>query len=105
VGPFAKAGSRFDALAVDPVALSFLLEFVARRELVEREETLAGLVRGNPELKMVRSTAERLLTCFKNLHLMVKCTETQGESESIEPLTPACSHLTLNKYKRRIRND
>ena len=65
-----------------------LLEFVARRELAKRGETLAGLVPGNPKMKTARPTAERLLARFKNLHLMITCTETQVEGESIEPLTP-----------------
>lgn len=65
-----------------------LLEFVTRRELAEQGETLAGLVPGNPKMKTARPTAERLLARFKNLHLMVTCTETQVEGESIEPLTP-----------------
>ena len=70
-----------------------LLEFVAQRELAEREETLAGLVPGNPKMTTARPTAERLLARFKNLHLMVKYTGTQVEGESIEPVTPLQQHI------------
>ena len=65
-----------------------LVEFVARRELAERGETLAGLVPGNPKMKTARPTAERLLARFKNLHLMVKYTGTRVEGESVESPTP-----------------
>ena len=64
-----------------------LLDFVAQRELAKRGETLAGLVPGNPKMKTVRPSAERLLARFKNLHIMIKCTETHVEGESVEPLT------------------
>jgi transposase len=65
-----------------------LLEFVAQRELAKSRETLAGLVPGNPKMKTSRPSAERLLARFKNLHMMVKCTETHIEGETVEPLTP-----------------
>lgn len=65
-----------------------LLEFVAQRELAKRRETLTGLVPGNPKMKTSRPSAERLLARFKNLHMMVKCTEAHIEGEIVEPLTP-----------------
>jgi len=64
-----------------------LLDFVAQRELAKRGETLAGLVPGNPKMKTARPSAERLLARFKNLHIIIKCTETHVEGESVEPLT------------------
>ena len=65
-----------------------LIDFVARRELTKRGEMLDGLVPGNPRMKTARPTAERLLARFRNLHLMVKHTETHTEREIVEPLTP-----------------
>jgi transposase len=65
-----------------------LMDFVARRELVRRQETLAGLVPGNPKMKTVRPTAERMLARFQNLHLMVKHTQTSITGEIVESLTP-----------------
>jgi transposase len=49
-----------------------LLEFVARQKLAETNETVAELVPGNPKMKTARPTAERLLSQFKNLHLMIE---------------------------------
>jgi transposase len=49
-----------------------LLEFVARQKLAETDETMSGLVPGNPKMKTARPTAERLLSQFKNLHLMIE---------------------------------
>jgi len=65
-----------------------LLEFVARRELDSRQETIAGLVPGNPKMKTARPTAERLLAQFTNLHLLVEETKTQVTGRLIETLTP-----------------
>ena len=49
-----------------------LIEFVSRKELSERQETLSGLVPGNPKMKTPRPTAERLLAQFDNLHLLME---------------------------------
>ena len=49
-----------------------LLEYVIRRALAKQGETLAGLVPGNPKMKIARPTAERILSQFDNLHLLVK---------------------------------
>jgi len=65
-----------------------LMDFVARRELTRGEETLAGLVPGNPKMKTARPTAERMLARFQNLHLMIKHTETSIVGEIVESLTP-----------------
>jgi transposase len=65
-----------------------LMDFVARRELARGEETLAGLVPGNPKMKTARPTAERMLARFQNLHLMIEHTETSLIGELIESLTP-----------------
>lgn len=42
------------------------------QELSERQETLSGLVPGNPKMKTPRPTAERLLAQFDNLHLLME---------------------------------
>jgi transposase len=65
-----------------------LMDFIARRELAKGEETLAGLVPGNPKMKTAQPTAERMLARFQNLHLMVKHTETSIVGEIVESLTP-----------------
>jgi hypothetical protein len=65
-----------------------LMDFVAQRELAREEETLAGLVPGNPKMKTARPTAERMLARFQNLHLMIKHTETSIIGEIVESLTP-----------------
>lgn len=65
-----------------------LMDFVAQCELAKREETLAGLVPGNPKMKTARPTAERMLARFQGLHLMIKHTETSIVGEIVESLTP-----------------
>jgi transposase len=64
-----------------------LMEFVSRKELSKRGETISGLVPGNPKMKTSRPTAERLLSQFDNLHLLI---ERKGENISavfVEGLT------------------
>ena len=63
-----------------------LIEYVVRRELTNRNETIAGLVPGNPKMKTTRPTAERLLSQFDNLHLVVEENETQIKGNSIESI-------------------
>jgi transposase len=65
-----------------------LIEFVAGRELAQREETLAGLVPGNPKMKSARPSAERLLARFCGLHFLGQRTQTQVTGKMVEPLTP-----------------
>jgi transposase len=65
-----------------------LLEFVAHRELETRQETIAGLVPGNPKIKTNRPSAERLLAQFTGLHLLIEETETQVTGHLVETLTP-----------------
>lgn len=64
-----------------------LMEFVVRRELSKTDEPIAGLVPGNPKRKTKRPTAERLLSQFGSLHLLI---EEKGEKISgvvVEELT------------------
>jgi len=56
-----------------------LMEFVSRRELSKAGEPISGLVPGNPKMKTTRPTAERLLSQFDNLHLLI---EEKGEKIS-----------------------
>jgi transposase len=65
-----------------------LLEFVARRELAARQETIDGLVPGNPKMKTAQPTAERMLAQFTDLHLLIEETETQITGHLVETLTP-----------------
>jgi transposase len=64
-----------------------LMEFVSRKELSKKGEAISGLVPGNPKMKTTRPTAERLLSQFNNLHLLI---EKKGEKISavlVEGLT------------------
>ncbi len=65
-----------------------LIEYVARRELAENDETLQGLVPGLPKREIARPTAERLLARFDNLHLIVEENEALASGRVLEPLTP-----------------
>ena len=48
------------------------MEFMARRELAKSNETISGLVPGNPKMKTNRPTAERMLSQFHNLNLLIQ---------------------------------
>jgi hypothetical protein len=65
-----------------------LLELVARRSLVERQEEIAGLVPGNPKMQTARPTAERLLAAFGNLHLLAQQAGSQVQTRLVETLSP-----------------
>lgn len=65
-----------------------LIEFVAHRKLEAHQETIAGLVPGNPKIKTARPSAERLLAQFTGLHLLIEETETQTTGGLVETLTP-----------------
>jgi len=64
-----------------------LLEFVAQRELARRQETLDGLVPGNPRMKSARPSAERILARFSGVHFLGERTETKITGKIVEPLT------------------
>ena len=73
-----------------------LLEYVIRRALAKQGETLAGLVPGNPKMKTARPTAERILSQFDNLHLLVKETSKKVSGFLVEELSPLqCRILEL----------
>jgi transposase len=65
-----------------------LLEFVARRALAEQDESVAGLVPGNPRIETARPTGERILAQFDHLHLHIEETETEIVGHLVESLTP-----------------
>jgi len=65
-----------------------LLEYVVRRSLAAQGEKLVGLVPGNPKMSTARPTAERLLSQFDNLHLLVKETPKRVSGSVVEPLSP-----------------
>jgi len=70
-----------------------LLEFVARRSLDICQQTIVGLMLGNPKMETARLTAERLLAQFTNLHLLVEETATQITGRLVETLTPLQCHI------------
>lgn len=49
-----------------------LMEFVSRQELAKNNETISGLVPGNPKMKTSRPSAERLLAQFNYLNLLIE---------------------------------
>jgi transposase len=65
-----------------------LLEYVVRRALAVKGEKLAGLVPGNPKMTTARPTAERILSQFDNLHLLVKETSKCVSGLLVEQLSP-----------------
>jgi len=65
-----------------------LLEFVARRELAQRQETLAGLEPSQPKLETASPSAERLLAQFDGIHFVVEHTGTHRIGQVFEALTP-----------------
>jgi transposase len=65
-----------------------LLEFVANRQLNQRQESLSGLVPGNPKMKTQRPSAERMLARFSGLHWLGQPTATGLMGRIVEPLTP-----------------
>lgn len=64
-----------------------LMEFVSRKELAKKDESIAGLVPGNPKMKTKRPTAERLLSQFDNLHLIVEEKGRKVSGTMVETLT------------------
>jgi transposase len=51
-----------------------LIEFVSRKKLSKSNDSIAGLVPGNPKMKTKKPTAERLLSAFDNFHLLIDWT-------------------------------
>jgi transposase len=70
-----------------------LLEFVSQCQLKANQETIAGLVPGNPKMKTDHPSAERILAQFEGLHLFIEETETHLNARSIELLTPVQQRL------------
>jgi transposase len=70
-----------------------LLEFVSQRQLKANQETIAGLVPGNPKMKTDHPSAERILAQFEGLHLFIEETETHLSARLIELLTPVQQRL------------
>ena len=70
-----------------------LVEYVIRRALAEQGETLAGLVPGNPKIKTARPSAERILSQFDNLHLLVKETSNRISGFLVEQPSPLQCHI------------
>jgi transposase len=64
-----------------------LMEFVSRKELAKKDESISGLVPGNPKMKTNRPTAERLFSQFDNLYLLVEEKGRKVSGAMIERLT------------------
>jgi transposase len=64
-----------------------LMEFVARSELAKKDESISGLVPGNPKMKTKRPTAERLLSQFDNLHILIEEKGRKVSGTMVETLT------------------
>ena len=69
-----------------------LLEFRARQQLAERQESLPGLYAGNPKRSTSRPTAEALLKAFEHIHLSV-VTLGQHLHCHITPLSELQKHI------------
>jgi transposase len=64
-----------------------LMEFVSRMELSKSGEPISWLVPGNPKMKTNRPTAERLLSQFDNLHLLIEEKGKKISGVMVEDLT------------------
>ena len=70
-----------------------LLEFVSQSQLKANQDTIAGLVPGNPKMKTDHPSAERILAQFEGLHLFIDETETHLNVRLIELLSPIQQRL------------
>ncbi len=64
-----------------------LMEFVSRMELSKTGEPISGLVPGNPKMKTNRPIAERQLSQFDNLHLLIEEKGKRISGAMVEGLT------------------
>lgn len=87
-----------------------LIEFVAKRSLADKNETITGLVPGNPKMKTDRPSAERLLAAFGQFHLLIEESEMAVSATLVEALTPlqqrilALLHLPTSIYDLDFAN-
>ncbi len=65
-----------------------LLEFVAHRALTQRQQSLSGLVPGNPKMKTQRPSAERILARLSGLHWLGQPVADGLTGQMVEPLNP-----------------
>ena len=72
-----------------------LLEFVIRRELKKNNETLAGLVPGNPKMKTARPTTERILAQFKEINCLIEQDVGRISGKIVEQLNPLQERILL----------
>lgn len=64
-----------------------LMEFVSRKELSQKGETISGLVPGNPKMKTSHPTSERLLSQFNNINLLIDQSDQKTCGTVVENLT------------------
>jgi len=80
-----------------------LMEFVSRKELSNREGTISGLVPGNPKMRTNRPTAERMLSQFNNLHLLIEEKGGRISVRMVEALKPVQQQiLSILQLPERI---
>ncbi len=87
------------------VALQVLtsIEFVARKELEKSDESISGLVPGNPKMKTDRPTAERMLSQFDNIHLLIWSDGQKVIGSVVENLKPLQKRiLSILKLPQKI---
>lgn len=82
-----------------------LIEFVSHRSLEKENESIAGLVPGNPKMKTKSPTAERLLSQITGIHLLITETDTQIKGSVVETLNPLqCRILSLLNLPMSLYN-
>jgi hypothetical protein len=69
-----------------------LLEFVAQQALAQQQETLCGLVLGNPKMQTAHPSAERMLARFSGLHWLADDSQA-SILEDLNPLQKRILHL------------
>ncbi|MEE4605851.1 MAG: hypothetical protein V2J65_31540 [Desulfobacteraceae bacterium] len=79
-----------------------LMEFVSRRALSKSGESISGLVLGNPKIKTIRATAERPLSQFDNLHLLIEGKRKKVSAVLVEGLTSSQKILSILKLSEDI---
>ena len=82
-----------------------MIEFVSRKELSKNNESIAGLVPGNPKMKTKKPTAERLLSAFDNIHLLIEENRKNVKGVVVEGLSTLQKKiLTILKLPETIFN-
>jgi transposase len=82
-----------------------LIEYVSRNELAKTNDSIAGLVPGNPKMKTKQPTAERLLSAFENINLLIKDNRKTVKGVVVESLSSLQKKiLSILKLSENIFN-